>query len=462
MRAALPVMLALLCSACASQPPGANITEVDFRDAVQQRLSAYEGYDVERDQDLMRGDPEASIDALLARHTPHDAVDDFIIGNFLYDQDPDLAMRYHRKAWKALPQLSRTTLEMAYAWHRQGNCRKALPLYQQLDSDGLLGEPQYALMAHCYLRQGDYKAAIDSWVNTDFPHQHTAVDFAIFDVFGPLSPERRFADLLIAIRNGDEASIGPALELAKNWDRDWWNSDSNAQAFTVAMDAMKKRWGADTVTGHDVRLIAEADALDGKQAVRDWLQEKQLILPGYGLPKTGYATFFLVSIAIHAQVLDAQSLKDRFFDELYRRSQKPDEDPWALDLLAYTLVQLKDYPQLEKIDQLGWKRYHKVNYAISYLIDQRQLHDKWPAWDDPLYDELIDDFPAEPYFHIRRYIMALQENQQTTALLANIVEAEYHGLRSNKQRYSSDLDTYWQRLYRMTTETSQEDDAASP
>lgn len=147
----------------------------------------------------------------------------FMVANTLYGWDPTVSYRLHLRAQKAFPAEPAVALEVAMEQHRQGEYAEAMVNYRRFLDAGR--DPQYsALLADCLVRTGQLKAAVQAWDQANHDQNHTGIDFAICEIYGPLVPGQRRGDLLAKIKAGDFAKLNDLILLDINFDTDWWNS----------------------------------------------------------------------------------------------------------------------------------------------------------------------------------------------------------------------------------------------
>ncbi len=114
--------------------------------------------------------------------------------------------------------------------HRKGEYAEAAPLYKQY-LDLIKDEPQVnALLADCLVEQGKLSEAVASWDACVHATNHEAIDLAINDIYGVISPLRRRADLLKRVKNKEVGAAEKLIALDLSFDSDWWNIDIDDDA----------------------------------------------------------------------------------------------------------------------------------------------------------------------------------------------------------------------------------------
>lgn len=455
-----PMQAAVRAIACASLllsvalPGGSRAS--DFEDAVRSRVALYEA---------ARKDPAAAESALAGHFEEvHDsleavvpdaektAVDHFVLGNMLYEVDPERSFAHHRAALARLPDEPAVWLEMAYQHHRRGDCDAALPFYERSAAAGRLDPPQHALLAHCLVRVGRYRDALHAWAATGYASRHTAVDFTIHDVFGELSPLARHDRLMKRVRSGERAAVGELFENALAWRRDWWNAGSNREAVAAARAAVEQRFGADSLLAREIRVWEAARETGTAEELRALLEEEGLILGTGRLPESSFVARALLTAVARRGLVSVADLADRFSKEVEQRARGPEPDPDALVLLSAFTAETGDAEALREVDRYGWKRYRNADFALSLIFARRDALADGFRHDDPLLQEALADFPKDPRFALIAVARARAAGADTPAHVARLIDAEYHGLRSDDSRYSRALQGYYRELARRLPE----------
>lgn len=249
------------------------------------------------------------------------------------------------------------------------------------------------------------------------------------------------------IAAGDRAAVGAILDNAQAWERDWWNGGPNADALAAARAAIEARFGAASALAKEIRLWEAAHATATPDAVRDvLLAEGYLLGPDGRLPETSWVAKQLLIAIAQNQLAPLQSLAERFAGELERRARGPEPDPDALFLLGALLAQSGQTSKLREIDRYGWERYRNPDFALSLLQTLQSEMEGALRHDDPLLAKALADFPEDPRFAWLAFDLARKAGEETPDQLARLIDAEFHGLRSDESRYSYALNLWFQAL----------------
>jgi hypothetical protein len=452
--------IALFISLAMSFAP--TVSGADFEAEVGDRSVEYQA---------LRADPLALAAALDGRYSEvHDeldalvpdeeksAADHFVLGNMFYDVDPDRSFAHHRAALEVAPDEPALLLEMAYQHHRRSEFPEALSYYERVVTSGNMQPPQYALLAHCLLKVGRYQDAVKAWKRAGHGSRHTGIDFTIHDVFGELSPLSRHDRLVTRVRAQDRMAIGALLENALSWEGDWWNSRQNWQAFDVARAVIIEVFPSDT------KLMLEVDALkasyDAKtpEAFAALLRKEGLILDKGQLPKSSFVARRLITRVAQSGLATGAWLAKRYTAEVDERARGAVLDSDALFLLGAFTAEAGDSEALRAVDEYGWKRYGDADFALSLVLDREASLGEAFSADDPLLKAALDEFPADPRFALTSLLHAVESGTETVEQVARLIDAEYHGLRTDDSRYSYALDGYFAALAERLPKTA----AASP
>ena len=210
-----------------------------------------------------------------------------LVGDALYNTDPKVSYKLHKKAYDAMPDERTTVLEWAMERHRKQECAEAVPLYKKylkmVPDDRRLN----ALLADCLIREGKPQEAVAAWEAASYPRNHTAMDFAICEINGDLSPPKRRGDLLKQIRHGNLDLIEPLFALDLDFDRDWWNGGVDQQALDRDLPFVERLLGKDSKRVQAIRCwLSIATAMTPQaDVVTAQLKQFGLIVDGGELPK---------------------------------------------------------------------------------------------------------------------------------------------------------------------------------
>lgn len=355
----------------------------------------------------------------------------FVLGNTFFSMDDDLARKYHRRVLDSLPDDPHVNLEYAMDLHRAGKYLDAIPHYQKYLSTQKGHYLTHTLLADCLVRADKLKEAIEQWKLADHPHNHTGIDFAIHTIYGAASPFKRRDDLLKAIHAGQADKIDELVALSASWDRDWWNSDTDADSLKRDILLARKVLVGKPEHLAELELYAETYT---QEVTAKWIEEKLKakgwILGESGkLPVRGHVADRLVSLVLEHELEKEASLLKRFEKELQKRSlEKEANDVMALNIFAHLLAGAEEArsADLANVDQAGWERYHDDRFAASLLTGL--LADKKLQTDSPQFIKATKDFPENEHIALLGVEMADSEGKPMVQPLVAAIKAEFRHL----------------------------------
>ena len=289
------------------------------------RLCSIDG-DIDGAEKLLVGLTEADGSAAMS----------LLVGDALYNTDPIVSYKLHKKAYDAMPDERTTVLEWAMERHRKQECGEAVPLYKKylkvVPDDRRLN----ALLADCLIREGKPREAVAAWEAAAYPRNHTAIDFGICEIYGDLSPPKRRGDLLKQIRQGKLELIEPLFALDLDFDRDWWNGGVDQQALDRDLPFVERLLGKDSKRVQAIRCWLSIATRDDPQAdfVTAQLKQFGLIVDGGEQPKNSLVAGRLLGRVVDLKIETPDRLFARFHDELLTRAKSKAGDVEALNILC--------------------------------------------------------------------------------------------------------------------------------
>jgi hypothetical protein len=141
-------------------------------------------------------------------------------------------------------------------------------------------------------------------------------------------------------------------------------------------------------------------------------------------------------------------LAARFIGEIEARARGVQPDPEAVILLGVFAAEIRDRDTLREVDLYGWERYQNADFALSLILARSDEQADAFRYDDPVLQKAIAEFPDDPRFSRIAVTLAAEAGAETPELLAQLIQAEYHGLRTDDSRYSYALKSYFAALAR--------------
>jgi thioredoxin-like negative regulator of GroEL len=371
----------------------------------------------------------------------------FVIANMLFKMDPKVSYDLHEKLFKAKPNERAVNLEWAMERHRKGEYGEAIPLYQK----GLAGSDAVqfnALLAECLLRQGKLKEAVAAWEAARHPSRHTAIDFAICEIHGDLSPLRRRSDLIQSLQRGDVQAAEKLVNQDLNMDQDWWNSRVSKEALDHDLPLVEKALGKASPRLKEIQCCVNIASQEEPkaEAVKAELKKTGLILDADGkLPQNSFIAGKLIGIVVSQKIETNDQLFQRFEKELLARAKSKEGDAEALNILCGLSLESTVMDRLMEYDRYGWERYGDFRFAGSLLAElaaQGKLKE-----DSPEFARALKQFPEDSMLN-QMAIQLRGREKVTKEMLVAAIKSEYHKLSAGIGGYpdSYTLKAYFQRL----------------
>jgi tetratricopeptide (TPR) repeat protein len=360
------------------------------------------------------------------------AADCFVLGSVFFEIAPELSAKFHGRAFEMLPQDPYVNLEWAMILHRQGKHQEAIPCYQNalkaLEGHYL----PHVLLADCLIRSGDLQGAIQHWNAADHGSNSTSIDFAIHAIYGKLSPHLRHDLLIKEAKAGKVDRVDQLVALAANWDRDWWNQDTNRQVLERDLEFAKELLGEQDSRYLELKFYAstyQKESIDKKWLNGELAAHKMLLGEKGSLPQSGYVLDRLLSQMIKLGLEPEDSLIARYESELRKRGQvKGERGAMALNTLAALILESKklDLKKLEEIDLLGWEVHHEERFAASYLASKVRQDELDIS--SPLLAKALEEFPESQPICFLAAQLAHREKKAFRQYLVRAIKAEFRHL----------------------------------
>lgn len=345
----------------------------------------------------------------------------FLLGNVLFDMEPEVAMGLHEEAYAKAPGIGLVAFEWAVELHRAGRIAEAERIYGFLMKDEALTATHSvvaALRAECLLRLDRAREALASWRNVDWTSREIAsrVEEAACWIHRGESPFARRDALLAGVDAGDVEAAEELILLDLDFARDWWNGGIHVEYLEADLERMRAKLPADDVRVREafefVRLRRERERDFGERLrnpkappasdeTRQRLTALGLIGDDARLPASPRLTGEWMRLLVDAQCVEAPGLLERFEAALTARGEAG--DVVALESLA-ALVAMTDASRLPAIDRLGLERTDSPRFAGSLL----QAKVETIRSDDPDLAVALSKFPDDP--RITRFAAVAAQN----------------------------------------------------
>lgn len=367
----------------------------------------------------------------------------YLIGNTLFKSDPAASARLHRRALESYPDEPAVILAVAMAQHRAGDYPAAIARYRQYLA-GAPGSPYAALLADCLVRTGDFKSAVSAWDAARHDRNQPAIDLAICEIYGPLSPHQRRSDLIAKIEAGDPAKLNDLILLDLHFDSDWWT----AKVFDDGLDSDLKRaaqlFGRKDGRYLHLSLYAKLARQEQKNPdeIRRALTSAQLVIgPDATLPANSQLAQALCELVTGQKIAAAADLWATHQYAL--RGRLASQDAAALHLLCWLAAATRN-TELTEFDRLGWEEWNDPTFAASYLVDLFREKKLTNPNDSQLLAAMA---VSKDDAKLNRLRIELAGDNVTTDMVAGAIKAEFRKLSVGEAvRDSSTLDRLFYEL----------------
>ena len=370
---------------------------------------------------------------------------DLMVANHLYNLDRATSYTLHKRAYDAKPSEPATVLEWAMERHRKGEYAEAVPLYEQY-VEIVPTAPQYnALLADCLVRQGKNAEAVAVWEAADHTRNHDAIDTAICDISGEISPLRRRADLIRQIKGGDAGPCERLIGLDLHLDSDWWNASPNQEMVEHDLPLVERALGADSKRYKAIQCWAgvkgsEEAAVDD---IKSLLHEAGLVTESGTLPEDSRVAAGLIGVVIDNHIETKNRLFEKFEKELGERARSEKGDVEALKIL---IMLSSEHPERgTDFNRYGWDRYAEPRFAAG-LLNIMWSSDKLTS-ESPELAQALKQFPNDSQV-TQLAVRCASEKDLTREMLVTAIKSEFHHLSpgNDAQPSSDSLDSHFKQL----------------
>jgi len=370
---------------------------------------------------------------------------DLMVANQLYNLDRTTSFTLHKRAYDAKPSEPATVLEWAMERHRKGEYAEAVPLYEQY-VEIVPTAPQYnALLADCLVRQGKNAEAVAVWEAADHTRNHDAIDTAICDIAGEISPLRRRADMLRQIKAGDGAPCERLIALDLRMDQDWWNASPSQEAVEHDLPLIERVLGADSKRYKAIQCWAGAKGSEDAAVddIKALLHEAGLVSENGTLPEDSRVAAGLIGVVVDNHIETKNRLFEKFEKELGDRARSEKGDVEALKILISLSSEHAD--RATDFNHYGWDRYAEARFAAG-LLNILWSADKLTS-ESPELAQALKQFPNDSQV-TQLAVRCASEKDLTRDLLVTAIKSEFHHLSpgNDGQPSSDSLDAHFKQL----------------
>ena len=381
---------------------------------------------------LTQGRPDKFVAALVTVAGKVDPERLLFAGNIVYGISLEPAIKLHLAAQALDPTNSQISMELAFDYIALDDCAKAnaelekfvpgvFPLVNKLDNTEL--RPTLAaIAAYCALKNGDVAKALQYWARADYRNAHIGTDEAIGETFGRTVPLawQAHAEGFKHYQAHGWGSSGAWVRNAYQWKSNWWQIDPNASAISAIRAALRKN--------QDHKALHELNCLDAAKVASADSEKDKLRCDWRKAPiNSGVAYLYSVYSS------DISALAKSWSKTLAQRARSKKGDVDALELVAHFYASTGHQAKLAELDELGWQRYHLVNFAISGLAGKGALEAPNNASQLALFAKALKDFPEEPTLLMNDMVLNHTSGEDYKRALIKLILAEFKTPRFSSQ-----------------------------
>lgn len=400
----------------------AAIAQNAFENEVRSKHQAFEAVFKKASEFARRGDTDAAENELLAiLKDDRSPAAVLMIADALYNTDPQESYKLHKETFAVKPDERTTVLEWAMERHRKGEHAEAAALYQKYLKLVPDDRRMNALLADCLIRDGQLQKAIDAWEAAQHSRNHTAIDFAIYEIYGELSPAKRRGDLVKQFKAGKRELAEKLIDLDLNFNRDWWNSEVNDDALSFDLPLVQASLKTEPPRWEAIRCWV--DISKGEVSASDVkcrLNKSGFILDKGVLPGSSLVAARLMAVVLDKELDTKERLLARFEKELTSRAKSKAGDVEALNILCNLSAEQK--ARLGEFDRLGWERSDDARFPAGLLAAMSQKGTL--KADSPELTKALKQFPENCFIN-HFAIVSLGPDGTTTDVVVRAIKSEF-------------------------------------
>lgn len=354
--------------------------------------------------------------------------DFFILGNIFFNIDDNLSLAYMIKAENLAQNNAAIMYERAIQEHKLKNYKKAAGYYDKFfaSDTGKSHSTAHALATDCYLRVKRYKDAIKAWNISEYHDNNKATDKLIFEVYGGEPNKIQRYKILDKIINHKNYKLFPRLiELDIYWEDDWWNSRTNQSNLNNDLSLANELL---STLDYDklLALVLMATQVADKDEIISLLRETKLWRNSSKLPVSSIIAYRLFDYLTRNELATPRDLLKKYENELLTKINKENADVNYLQLIAFLYETTGKTKKLDKIDDLGWKKFELAKFAHSRYL---RIKDKKQA--KRFLIKNVKKFPD--YLPFTNILLEMDnKNKKQIVLLAKKASLEFANMESTR------------------------------
>ena len=366
----------------------------------------------------------------------------YIVAGVLYEIDPEQSLKLHKEAYIANTTEQNFVLEYAIELHRNKQYNEASKLYEIYSEKVPTDYRVHIWLSDCYLNTGETDKSIENWNESNHPENHVGIDNALFTIYGKTTQIKKRSDLKADIEQGKFSSFFPLIFLDKNWESDWWNTNTQEYFLNEDLKLAEIKLGNTNPDFKTLKAYLEIKRLEEQnktEEIKKILTDNKIILENYPIPPFGEISSDLLRICFMNKILNESDFYSKRGDELLELAKKT-KDKDLLNIYAYLQGTVNGKVD-SQIDKMGWKEFKDERFAQSYFSIKTDI-----KYDDKELNEALLDFPNSSYLFWLKAKCAKMENKPVRADLIEAIKREFKTLATDPSKFSYRLNSFMRTL----------------
>ncbi len=388
------------------------------------------------DEVIENGGLDDGINTLVRRANTE--ADKFIVSNYLYNIDTTASYKLGKEAYTADSSCIEFIFGYARQLQRKGRYADAARLYEKCMQETPSDLSGLVWLTDCYMNIGKDSEALATWDSANYVQHHTAIDKAIWAIYGKATLYRMRDSYRKEVAEGKTAAIFPLIMQDMMWELDWWNFTSNEKFLNADMRLAKSKCSSDD---YDLLMVyTKVKKLSANEAnadsIRMILEQHGLLLGAGKLPKDGNIASDLLRICFMYHLLTEMPFYNLHGEEVHQAALKT-KDKDLLNIYAY--LQANVYGKVDPlIDKMGWTDFKDERFAVSYFIGKKEKNRS----DDPELQQALRLFPRCSALYWILTNCAKNEKKAMRPYLTELIKREFRTLGSDPDKFGNSLNAY--------------------
>ncbi len=353
------------------------------------------------------------------------AYDYFILGNMLFELDPDSSYRYMKEAEKRGQDNPFILFERGIHEHRRRNYSAAEEYYEQFQKSGVgEGNPILnAYLTHVYLMNRKVDDAFRSWKKAKFGDNHTSIEKAMYTIFSDADQENEREGLIGEIKAGDTYKLCDLYALDSQWEIDWWNHKPKENYLKYDRNLAKQVLKPGSRDESFFEFCSSQETIEDDSYLQR-LSDLDVLSGKNELPESPSLVYSILKNLMSRKLLTAEEFLKKFEPQLIEYSKRYPHTGKYYDVLAYLYANTGNSEKLSAVDLHGWKELKLEKYAASYLYGLGSDSSQFAS----ALQQALADFPDSPMLNKLR--LSHETSDRRDALIS-FVASQFSDVRNN-------------------------------